>query len=254
MKKILVIEDETQTRNICVESLEAEGFNVIAAESAYSALQMVQEYLPDLVICNIVHPGFNSYEFLNKLRHNPATAIVPVIFITAKDSKTELRKYMELGADDYLIKPFTVEELKRAIAARLKRQDTLKQWYVAKSQLVKESSTSQSLFPSIPKLTQCFNFIEANYHQQITLSDIASSVGYSPAYLTDLMRRQTGQSVCKWVVKRRMVEACRLLKVTNHSVNKIASSVGYLDTNHFIRQFRQWNGITPQAWRQVHGS
>ena len=110
------------------------------------------------------------------------------------------------------------------------------------------------VFPSIPKLSECFNFIEANYHQQISLRDVAQAVGYSPAYLTDLVRRQTGQSICRWIINRRMAEACRLLLATNQSVQAIAEAVGYFDTSYFIRQFRQLNGMTPQAWRQAHQS
>ena len=117
------------------------------------------------------------------------------------------------------------------------------------------SSTNHSVvFPSIPKLSECFNFIEENYHQQISLRDVAQAVGYSPAYLTDLVRRQTGQSVCRWIIKRRMAEARRLLLVTSQSVQAIAEAVGYFDTSYFIRQFRQLNGIPPQAWRKAHQS
>lgn len=116
------------------------------------------------------------------------------------------------------------------------------------------STTPQLVFPSVPKLSECFNFIEANYHQQISLRDVAQAVGYSPAYLTDLVRRQTGQSICRWIIKRRMAEACHLLLVTNQSVQAIAEAVGYFDTSYFIRQFRQLNGMTPQAWRQAHQS
>ncbi|MFB2897442.1 helix-turn-helix domain-containing protein [Aerosakkonemataceae cyanobacterium BLCC-F50] len=256
MKTILVIGSNTPTQNTYLESLEQKGFDIINAENVFAALRLAQEKLPDLIICNLITPGVNGCEILTKLRQEATTAIVPVILLLAKANCSEIRKYMDLGADDYLIQPFTMEELLGAIAARLKRQDAVKQWYFTKSQPAKtlEAKTTQALFPSVPKLNQCFNFIETHYHQQITLKDVAQAVGYSPAYLTDLVKRQTGQSVYRWITKRRIAEACRLLTATNYAVYQIGEAVGYTDANHFIRQFRQFNGMTPQVWRQLHGS
>ncbi len=106
-----------------------------------------------------------------------------------------------------------------------------------------------SIFPSNPKLNEVFQFIEANYQQPITLSDVAQAVGYSSAYLTDLVRRQTGKTVNQWIVERRISEARRLLLDTNQTGNEIALSVGYQNEGHFFRQFRQYHGTTPQVWR-----
>lgn len=102
---------------------------------------------------------------------------------------------------------------------------------------------------SRPVLTKVFRFIEANYHDQIGLNEVAKEVNLSPAYLTDLVRRETGRSVHKWIVERRMAQARCLLLETDESVNQIAEKVGYFDTGHFIRLFRRFNGTTPQAWR-----
>lgn len=108
-----------------------------------------------------------------------------------------------------------------------------------------------SIFPANPKLNDVFQFIEANYHQAITLCDVAQAVGYSSAYLTDLVRRQTGKTVNQWIVERRMAEICRLLLETNQTANEIALSVGYQNEGHFFRQFRQYHKTTPQVWRNL---
>lgn len=113
-------------------------------------------------------------------------------------------------------------------------------------------STKSSIFPSNPKLAQVFHFIETNYHQSITLCDVAQAVGYSSAYLTNLVRRQTGTTVNDWIVERRLVEACTLLRETEKTVNEIAEEVGYQNLGHFFRQFRRRYGTTPQAWRHAH--
>jgi AraC-like DNA-binding protein len=98
-------------------------------------------------------------------------------------------------------------------------------------------------------LTKVFDFIEGNYQDPIGLFEVAQFVGYSPAYLTDLVRRQTGRPVHDWIIERRMTEACRLLQETNDSASRIAEVTGYQTTGYFFRQFRQRYGTTPQAWR-----
>ena len=108
-----------------------------------------------------------------------------------------------------------------------------------------------SIFPSIPRLDEVFEFIELNYHQPISLKEVAQAVGYSSAYLTDLVRRLTGKTVNDWIIERRIVQACTLLLETNDSVNQIALQVGYQNINHFYSQFRNYHSTTPHAWREA---
>jgi AraC-like DNA-binding protein len=163
---------------------------------------------------------------------------------------------MELGADDYLTKPSTAEELLRAIAARFEKQTTLAHWYsqqTQQSQTHLESAAPAFAFPSVPQLQEVFAFIEANYHQSISLNHVAQAVGYSPAYLTDLVRRLTGQSLYRWIVERRMAAACALLLETEQTVDQVAIAVGYQNSSHFSRQFRQSFGMPPKVWKNQAG-
>jgi DNA-binding response OmpR family regulator len=116
MKKILVIEDEAQTRDILVESLEAEGFDTISAENGHVGVKKAQEYLPDLVICDIIMPELNGYEVLTTLRQNCLTQKIPLIFLTARTTDVERYYGKGLGANAYVTKPCTVEGLLAAIA------------------------------------------------------------------------------------------------------------------------------------------
>lgn len=102
-----------------------------------------------------------------------------------------------------------------------------------------------------PLLKDIFQFIETHYCHQISLLDVAKVVNLSPGYLTTFMRRETGQTVLSWIIERRMAKARRLLLLTEQSIEQIAEAVGYTDTNHFIRQFRQRYDSTPQQWRRT---
>ena len=127
MTKILVIEDEQLLRENILELLEAEGFETIGAQNGHVGITWAWEHKPDLIICDVMMPELDGYEVLSLLRQEPATATMPFIFLTAKADKTSLRQGMEMGADDYLTKPFTKSELLGAIAARVKKQAALSQ-------------------------------------------------------------------------------------------------------------------------------
>ena len=117
---------------------------------------------------------------------------------------------------------------------------------------IKKINPQKFIFPYIPKLRKVFEFIELNYHQSIRLKEVAQAVGYSSAYLTDLVRRMTGKTVNGWIIERRIAEAKRLLLETEDSIEQIAVKVGYQSINHFYCQFRHCNQNTPRAWREAH--
>lgn len=127
MKKILIIEDDINVRrNIC-ELLELEDFNVIAAANGCIGVQLALKEIPDLIISDVMMPELDGYGVLKTLREHPATATIPFIFLTAKSDKTDFRQGMELGADDYLTKPFTRVELLTAVTCRLEKQVAINQ-------------------------------------------------------------------------------------------------------------------------------
>lgn len=101
-----------------------------------------------------------------------------------------------------------------------------------------------------PLLERVFEFIDTHYRGRISLKDVSEFVNRSRSHLTNVVRKETGQTVLSWIIIRRMVEARRLLLDTNQSVERVAETVGYGDTAHFIEQFRKTTGQTPAAWRK----
>lgn len=119
MKKILVIEDDPTIRDAILSILQEEGFEAVGVEDGNQGVQVAQNNLPHLILCDVMMPGLDGYDVLATLRQNPATAAIPFIFLTARGEKADFRQGMELGADDYLTKPCSVDELLRAVNARL---------------------------------------------------------------------------------------------------------------------------------------
>ncbi len=125
MKKILVIEDEKNIRNRIVDTLELsnEAYQVFTAENGRIGVDIAQKELPDLIISDVMMPEMDGYEVLKALRSNEATANIPFIFLSAKADMAHIREGMNLGADDYLPKPFSIDELLRTVSMRLAKFD-----------------------------------------------------------------------------------------------------------------------------------
>jgi EAL domain-containing protein (putative c-di-GMP-specific phosphodiesterase class I) len=126
MTKILVIEDEELVRENILDLLEAEEFDTIAAANGSIGLNLALSEIPDLILCDMMMPEIDGYGVLTTLRQDPLTATIPFIFLTAKSAKADFRQGMDMGADDYLTKPFTRAELLSAIVNRLEKQAALK--------------------------------------------------------------------------------------------------------------------------------
>lgn len=135
MTKVLIIEDEPGVRENLLELLEAENFEAIEAENGRIGIQKAISEAPDLILCDLMMPEVDGYSVLTTLREEPITATIPFIFLTAKVGKADFRQGMDLGADDYITKPFTRAELLSAILSRLSKQAILRKYLSAKNDI-----------------------------------------------------------------------------------------------------------------------
>ena len=127
MKKILLIEDNQNIRENTAEILELANYKVFTAENGKTGVEAAIAETPDLIICDIMMPVLDGYGVLHLLHKNQNVRNTPFIFLTAKAERDDIRKGMELGADDYLTKPFEGTELLNAVESRLKKADLIKQ-------------------------------------------------------------------------------------------------------------------------------
>jgi DNA-binding response OmpR family regulator len=125
-KRILIIEDEEEIRENLKFLLEAEQYNVIEASNGITGIELAREYQPDLIITDVMMPGISGFKVLEQLRCDLATLQIPIIFLTARNSHEDLREGMQLGADDYICKPFSQKELLKVVQTRLQRVASLK--------------------------------------------------------------------------------------------------------------------------------
>lgn len=123
---ILIIEDNVSVRENTAELLSLAGYNTLTAENGKNGLELAIKNKPDIIICDIVMPELDGYGVLRAIENIPEIAATPLIYITAKTEKEDFRFAMDLGADDYLIKPFSGDSLLKVVASRLKRSQLVK--------------------------------------------------------------------------------------------------------------------------------
>lgn len=126
MKTILLIEDNPDVRENTAEILELASYKVLQAENGKLGVEIAQQVKPDLIICDIMMPVLDGYGVIHLLNKSAETASIPFIFLTAKSERLDFRKGMEMGADDYISKPFDDVELLKAVESRLKKNEILK--------------------------------------------------------------------------------------------------------------------------------
>lgn len=129
MKSVLVIDDNQNIRENTAEIMELAGYKTFTAENGKKGVDLALKEKPDIIICDIMMPELDGYGVLHLLRKNPETQDIPFIFLTAKTERADFRKGMEMGADDFVTKPFEEIELLNAVEIRLKKADVLNQKY-----------------------------------------------------------------------------------------------------------------------------
>jgi DNA-binding response OmpR family regulator/predicted DNA-binding protein (UPF0251 family) len=129
MKKILIIEDNLEVRENLEEILELYGYDAIIAENGKIGVQKALENPPDLILCDVMMPELDGFGVLNILSRKPLTADIPFVFLTAKSEKEDFRRGMNLGADDYVTKPFYKDELLQVLETRLKKSERIKKQF-----------------------------------------------------------------------------------------------------------------------------
>jgi len=129
MKQVLVIEDNKDIRENITEILELAGYTVYDADNGMKGVELALEHLPDIILCDVMMPELDGYGVLHMLHNHVEASLIPFIFLTAKAEHTDQRKGMDLGADDYLTKPFNGAELLNSIESRLKKKQVQKDFH-----------------------------------------------------------------------------------------------------------------------------
>lgn len=182
MKNILVIDDNTDIRENTAEILELAGYKVFTAENGKQGVEIAISEKPDVIVCDIMMPELDGYGVLHLVRKNPDTEHIPFIFLTAKTERSDFRKGMEMGADDYVTKPFDDMELLSAVEARFKKINILQRQYTSGTSGIRE-------FMKDVKQARIFKHLAEKYDtQEYDKKQLIYQEGKRPRYLFYLMK------------------------------------------------------------------
>ena len=193
-EKILVIDDEKNILNNITTILTEEGYNVITSSNGKHGIEIAKKEKPTLIICDITMPVMDGYCVLRELSKFNDTKAIPFVFLTAKSEREDIRKGMQLGADDYLVKPFTIEELTNSISSRLKRISVLKESSgenIDEKDFVKKYSDDDKFIIKTgenPKIIKIKDIIYISAENQYTMINLTEDKSY-----------RVRKSIAKWL-------------------------------------------------------
>ncbi|MEM6526233.1 MAG: response regulator [Bacteroidota bacterium] len=237
--RIVVVEDNHAVRTALKELLVKHGFDVYLADDGFSALNLIDNIQPSLVITDVMMRGMDGYEFVQKLRKKSKTAAIPVIMLTAKADLQSKLKGLELGANTYLTKPFEFKELYLKINNFLEMRDNIEANAL-------RNNTIDSLTDKKSFLRTVHLIVEENLNtKHFRIQDLADGMNMSISSLQRKVKQYTTSSVSDYVKNYKLTKARQFVKSGYGNLSEIASKCGFTSLSYFSYVYKQKFGIPP---------
>jgi len=248
-KTVLVIEDNEEVLSFINDILYSD-YKVLRFTDAIKALEYMEKEIPDLILTDVMMPEMDGFELCKILKTNQNTNHIPVILLTAKSSTLNRIEGLSTGADAYISKPFSIEELKLTIANLLSAKEIMRQKYgegfIADAEQ-ENASTPEGQF--VKKLTQ---IIEANLdNTDFDVNDLVNEIGMSRTVLYKKVQMLTNHSVAGFIKNMRLKKAASLLSNTSYSVSEVTYMVGFNDRKHFSKEFKKFYNLSPTEYKSA---
>ncbi|MFY7826232.1 MAG: hybrid sensor histidine kinase/response regulator transcription factor [Flectobacillus sp.] len=243
---MVVIDDNEQIRDYLKQIFQAQ-FKIYDAENGQQGLDLVNEVLPDMVICDIMMQGLNGIEVCTEIKQNKQLNHIPVILLTASTSSEVKLKGIEVGADDYISKPFEKDILIARINSILKSRMDLQQYFFNEVTLQAHNFRISPEYKQF--LDQCISIVEQHLmDSEFNVSVLATEIGMSSSSLYNRIKSICGQSPNNFIRFIRLRKAAEILISTDYTVSETAYQVGINDSKYFREQFNKQFGMNPSAY------
>lgn len=246
LPEIMIVDDNADIRSFLQEALESD-YTVRPLADAGQALREAIESVPDLIVSDVMMPGLDGFEFCRRLRADERTSHVPIILLTAKAGRESRIEGLETGADDYLVKPFSQEELRARIRNLIARRRQLHAMYSRRIQLdpkdIAITSTDELFLRRVMRIVE-----ERLSEADFGVAGLASAVGLSRVQLHRKIHALTGEPPGEFIRTTRLRLAARLLAGGQVNVTQAAYEVGFQNLSHFSKSFRERFGVSPSAY------
>lgn len=246
---ILVAEDNDDLRNFIAELFE-ENYNVTSVPDGHAALGAVKKRMPDIIISDVMMPRLDGFELLKQLKENEVTSHVPILMLTAKAAETAKLEGLESGANDYLTKPFSAEELRLRVRNQLALVEAIHRQY--DETIHNDVALNKASFehPFVTHAAETvLKFID---DPDFDVEKFCYEIGVSRSNLHRKLKSLTGQSTTDFIRQIRLKKAKELLLGYNETVSSVAIQVGFNSLSYFNRQFKRLYNINPSDYRKRH--
>ncbi len=242
---ILIVEDNTDLRNILME-LFLPMYKVVTASDGAEVMRMVKEIMPDLVLLDIMLPNISGIELCKKIKSDLATRNIPVVLLTAAVAPEKKLEGLQIGADDYITKPFESRELIIRCNSLINNRIRLKDVSVPVVEKVYPGNRQhQQIIQDATRLV-----LKNLDNPEFSMDQFAAELNISRSSLFTKIKEITGQTPNDFITEIRLRKSLELLKENKEeAVSNIAFSVGFNDPSYFIKQFKKFYGVTPGQYR-----
>lgn len=251
--KLLVVEDHADIR-LYLRVLFSATYNIIMAENGEEGVRMARKEIPDLVITDVMMPVMNGFECCRILKEDLKTCHIPIILLTALTDDENIVKGIELGADDYILKPFNPEILRTKVKRLIKSRTELKRIY---TKLLMPSITvngsqeenTETIIIEDPFITQILNIVNENLQNpEFNVKKLAEMLNMSQPTLYRKVKQLTNFTIIELVRGVRLKRSAELLRSRKYNVQEVAEMVGYNDIPTFRKHFVDFYGTTPSTF------
>ncbi len=251
LPSLLIVEDEKQIRQLLKEDLHSE-YEVILAENGAIGLEYTRQYMPDLVLTDLMMPEMNGLEFCDSLKNDELISHIPVIMLTARWSNELELRGLESGADDYIKKPFNMPVLRQRIKNLIEARRKAKQHFLRP--LTVDPAEVTTTKKDEVFVQRAIEIAEKNIaNSEFSVKEFAVLMNKSHQNLYEKLKGLTGQTPKDFIDNIRFERAIQLVRESGTSVTirEIASEVGFDDPGYFSRRFKQKFGISPTQLKKA---
>lgn len=259
---ILIVDDEPVQLRAIVAELNALGFETLIARDGADGLRKAEQGSPDLILLDILMPGWDGYETCRRLKDTPATRAIPVIFLSALCDMAQKLAGFEAGCVDYITKPFDHREVLARVSAHLQQRHL----FARMAEQVEPSrqrratlADGKAAFPGgsdqagLRLVYRAIDILLTEMADPPELTELAHRVGTNQARLGREFQTYLRMSTFEYLREQRLVRAQELLATTDRQVRQISDTVGFKRASDFATAFRRRFGTTPREYRKRHG-
>ena len=245
---LLIVDDNEDFCNFITE-LFVDDYRIVTANDGEEGCNIVLDQLPDIILCDLMMPKMDGYEFCRKLKNDIRTSHIPIILLTAKSSEENKYSGIEAGADDYISKPFNIDMLKLKIAKIIEKQKKMQNNFKKK---INVSPSDVEITSMDEKFVQkAISIVEKNMNNpDFLVEDLCKEMGMSRVYFYKKIVALTDKTPSEFIRFIRLKRAADMLEKSQKFINEIAFEVGFNDPKYFRKYFKSEFGVTPNEYKK----